>query len=155
VTGTVARYLVVDGTYLTSSSLILNGTGENLSSIHLMQGLIVDDDSSIISYIQTKDLSESITKAGFDSSLIASHPNLFPQPKSKNTSLGVFNVTSRVATDSIFRHFNQASAYASVLNSVIAPNQYFYEVNKSYQTRGWESQSSCLRRPSHTFSSRW
>jgi hypothetical protein len=103
VTGTVARYLVVDGTYLTSSSLILNDTGENLSSIHLMQGLIVDDDSSIISYIQTKDLSESITKAGFDSSLIASHPNLFPQPKSTNTSLVVFNVTSCMATDSIFK----------------------------------------------------
>jgi carboxylesterase type B len=40
VTGIVARYLVVDGTYLTSSSLILNGTGANLSNIHLMQGLI-------------------------------------------------------------------------------------------------------------------
>lgn len=117
VTGTVVRYLVVDGTYLTSSSLILNGTGANLSSIHLMQGLMRDDDSAIISYIQTKSLSKSITKVGFNSSLIVSHPNLFPQPKSTNTSLVVFNVTSRVATDLISRCFNQASAYEVCLCS--------------------------------------
>jgi hypothetical protein len=111
-----------------------------------------DDDSAIISYIQMKDLSESITKVGFNSSLIASHPNLLPQPKSTNTSLDVFNVTSCVATDSIVRCFNQTSAYASVLNSVFAPNQYFYEFNKSYQTRGWNPNPPVCdgpRTPSH------
>ncbi|KAH8769304.1 cholinesterase [Hyaloscypha finlandica] len=129
VTGTVVRYLVVDGTYLTSSSLILNGTGANLSSIHLMQGLMRDDDSAIILYIQTKNLSKSITKVG-------STPR-----SSTNTSLVVFNVTSRVATDSISRCFNQASAY-----------EYFYEFNKSYQARGWNSNSPVCdgpRIPSH------
>jgi carboxylesterase type B len=138
VTGTVARYLVVDGTYLTSSSLILDGTGANLSNIHLMQGLMRDDGSTIISYIQMKDLNDSLTQVGFNSSLIASHSTLFPQLKSTNTSLDVFNVTSRVATDSIFRCIDQATAYASVLNNVFAHNQYFYEFNKSYQTTGWD-----------------
>ena len=147
VSGTVARYLVVDGTYLTSSSLILNGTGANLSSVHLMQGLMRDDGSAIISYIQTKELSESIDKVGFNSSLIASHPTLFPQPKSTNTSLDVFNVTSRVATDSIFRCIDQATAYASILNNVFAPNQYFYEFNRSYQTTEWDPNSPVCDAP--------
>jgi hypothetical protein len=75
---------------------------------------------------------------GFNYSLIASYSNLFPQPKSINTSLDVFNVTSRVATDSIFRCIAQATAYASVLNNVFAPDQYFYEFNRSYQLTGWE-----------------
>ncbi|KAN0105826.1 cholinesterase [Hyaloscypha variabilis] len=151
VTGTVARYLVVDGTYLTSS-LILNGTDANLSSIHLMQGLMRDDGSAIISYIQTEDLSESISKVGFDSSLVSANPILFPQPKSTNTSLDVFNVTSRVATDSIFRCIDQATAYASVLNNIFTPNQYFYEFNRSYQTTTWDPNPPVCdapRTPSH------
>jgi carboxylesterase type B len=137
VTGTVARYLVVDGTYLTSSELILNGTSANLSSIHLMEGLMRDDGGAIISYIQTKDLSESLTKVGFNSSLVV-HSGLFPKPISLNTSLDVFNVTSRVATDTIFRCIDQATSYAGVLNNTFAPNQYFYEFNRSYQTPGWD-----------------
>jgi hypothetical protein len=69
-----------------------------------------------------------------------------------NTSLDVFNVTSHVAADSIFRCFIQASAYASVLNSVFAPSQYFYEVNKTYQMRGRNPNPPVCdapRRPSH------
>lgn len=138
VTGNVARYLVVDGTYLASSSLILNGTGANLSNIHLMQGLMRDDGSAIISYVQTNNLTKSLDKTGFDYPLVASYSNLFPQPRSINTSLDVFNVTSRVATDSIFRCADQATAYSSVLNNVFAPGQYFYEFNRSYQMTGWE-----------------
>ena len=152
VTGTVARYLIVDGTYLTSSSLNLNGTGANLSSIHVMQGLMRDDGSAIISYIQTSNLSHSIDKVGFNSSLISGNPTLFPQPKSTNTSLDVFNVTSRVATDSIFRCIDQATAYASILNNVFAPDQYFYEFNRSYQTTTWDPNPPVCdapRTPSH------
>ncbi len=138
VTGTVARYLTVDNIYLTSSELVLNETAaKTLSKIHLMEGLMRDDGSAIISYVQTNNLSQSLTATGFDaSSITTSH--LFPHPVTSNKTRDVFNVTSRVATDSIFRCIDQASSYASVLNKVFAPNQYFYEFNRSYQTYTWD-----------------
>jgi len=138
VTGTQARYLTVDGKYLASSELILNyKAAESLSKVHLMEGLMRDDGSAIISYINTTNLTKSITDVGFDASKIVGSP-LFPTPVSSNATLDVFNVTSRVATDSIFRCIDQASAYAGVWNKVFAPNQYFYEFNRSYQTYGWD-----------------
>ena len=138
VTGTQARYLTVDGKYLASSELILNyKAAESLSKVHLMEGLMRDDGSAIISYINTTNLTKSITEVGFDASKIVGSP-LFPTPVSSNATLDVFNVTSRVATASIFRCIDQASAYAGVWNKVFAPNQYFYEFNRSYQTYGWD-----------------
>ncbi|KAH6715868.1 cholinesterase [Leptodontidium sp. MPI-SDFR-AT-0119] len=138
VSGTQARYLTVDGTYLASSELVLNyRAADSLSNVHLMEGLMRDDGAAIISYINTTNLTKSITDVGFNASKIVSSP-LFPPPVSSNATLDVFNVTSRVATDSIFRCIDQASAYAGVWNKVFAPNQYFYEFNRSYQTYGWD-----------------
>ncbi|RDL31458.1 Carboxylic ester hydrolase [Venustampulla echinocandica] len=134
-----ARYLVVDGTYLTTSELPLGSDAEgSLSKVHLLQGLMRDDGGAITSYIQTTNLSESITTDGFNTSVVVGSPNLFPIPEGSNATLNIFNVTARVATDTIFRCVDQAAAYAGVLNNVFAPNQYFYEFNRSYQTPGWD-----------------
>jgi carboxylesterase type B len=133
-----ARYLVVDGAYLTSSELVVNGTGnKHLSEIHVMQGLMRDDGAAIISYVQTEDLTTSLTGDGFDALAIEAS-GLFPLPQSTNTSLNVFNVTSRVGTDAIFRCIDQATAYAAAIHNTFAPNQYFYEFNRSYQMPGWD-----------------
>lgn len=134
----VARYLVVDGTYLTSSELILNGSANPaLKGVHIMEGLMRDDGAAIISYVQTTDLRTSLNQDGFDAtSIIAS--DLFPEPVGTNTSLNVFNVTSRVGTDTIFRCIDQAAAYSALNHEVFAADQYFYEFNRSYQTPGFD-----------------
>lgn len=133
--GNVVRYLVVDGTYLTTPDLVLNATG-SLSDVHLLHGLTRDDGAAITSYIQTTNLSESITTDGFNVPVVL-NSTLFPIPSGANASLNVFNVTARASTDTIFRCVDQASAHAAEVNSVFAPKQYFYEFNRSYQI-GWD-----------------
>jgi hypothetical protein len=130
--GGVVRYLVVDVTYLTIPGLVLNQKG-SLSDIHILQGLLRDDGGAITPYVQTTNLSEAITTDGFNTSVVA-NLGLFPMPEGANATLNVWNVTARVATDTIFRCIDQASAYSGVLNDIFSPNQYFYEFNLSYQT---------------------
>lgn len=134
-----ARYLVVDGTYLTTSELPLGSDARgSLSEVHLLHGLMRDDGAAMSTYIQTSNLSESITANGWNTSIVDGSPMLFPTPEGSNSTLNIFNVTSRVATDAIFRCVNQAAVYAGVSNGVFAPNQYYYEFNRSYQTPSWD-----------------
>ena len=135
--GAVARYLVVDGTYLTSTELVLNETGKSpLADVHLLEGLMRDDGAAIIGYVETTNLTESLLDDGFNPYLIESS-DLFPLPSGPNATLDVFNVSARVATDTIFRCIDQATAYAGIMNDDFAGSQYFYEFNRSYQTPNW------------------
>lgn len=130
------RYLVVDGVYLKTPELVLNETG-SLSSVHLLHGLMRDDGAAITTYIQTSNLSQSVSADGFNIPVVT-NSSLFPVPNGSNITLNVFNVTARAATDTIFRCIDQAAAYAASLYKVFAPNQYFYEFNRSYQTPNWD-----------------
>jgi carboxylesterase type B len=143
--GNVVRYLVVDGTYLTTSHLVLNSSS-SLSNVHLLHGLMRDDGAAITSYIQTTNLTQSITTDGFNIP-VATNSSLFPMPNGSNATLNVFNVTARAATDTIFRCIDQASAYAAATHNVFAPNQYFYEFNRSYQTPNWDPNSPVCDAP--------
>jgi hypothetical protein len=78
---------------------------------------------------------------------VVTNSGLFPTPDGANKTLNVFNVTARVATDTIFRCSDEASAYAGVLNDVFAPNQYFYEFNRSYQTPNWNPNPPVCQAP--------
>ncbi|TVY89163.1 Bile salt-activated lipase [Lachnellula willkommii] len=129
--GSGVRFPVVDGTYLTTPGLRLNQNA-SLPGTHLLYGLTRDDGAALTTYVQTTNLSEAIATDGFNIP-VATNTSLFPIPVGTNASLNIFNVTSRAATDSIFRCFDQAAAYAGTLNDVFAPNQYFYEFNRSYQ----------------------
>jgi carboxylesterase type B len=145
--GTAVRYLVVDGMYLKGDQLPLSASAKrSLSNVHLLQGLMRDDGAAITSYIQTTNLSQSITTDGFNTSVVLKS-GLFPIPKGANKTLNVFNVTARVATDTIFRCSDEASAYAGLLNDVFAPNQYFYEFNRSYQTPNWNPNAPVCQAP--------
>jgi len=134
--GGVVRYLVVDGTYIVTPELVLSQKG-SLSDVHILQGLLRDDGGAITSYVQTTNLSQAITADGFNTSVVT-NSSLFPIPKGANATLNIWNVTARTATDTIFRCIDQASAYAGALNDVFAPNQYFYEFNRSYQTPNYD-----------------
>lgn len=132
----VARYLVIDGTYLISDGLAFNNT-EALSDVHLLSGFMRDDGAAMITIIDTDNLTISLNDNGFPASLVESS-GLFPVPVSQNGTLDVFNVSSRVATDTIFRCIDQASMYAAMKFKTFAPNVYLYEFNRSYQTPGWD-----------------
>lgn len=132
---TVARYLVVDGTYLTSDGLDFKHT--NLPDVHVLSGFMRDDGAAITSIIDTDNLTTSLNDDGFPAAPIVSS-GLFPLPDGQNETLNVFNVTARVATDTIFRCIDQASVYASLTFNTFAPNTYFYEFNRSYQTPGFD-----------------
>ncbi|KAF4628794.1 hypothetical protein G7Y89_g9357 [Cudoniella acicularis] len=147
---TVARYLVMDGTYLTSLGLDLTKAQDSLSDVHLLQGMMRDDGGAISSYIQTANVSQAIASnallSGFNTSVVT-ESGLFPVPEGSNATLNVFNVTARVATDSLFRCIEQAAAYAGELNNVFAPNSYFYEFTRSYQTINWSPNAPVCEAP--------
>ncbi|KAH8809183.1 Alpha/Beta hydrolase protein [Xylogone sp. PMI_703] len=128
----VARYVVVDGTYITSNGLPLDKS-QPVANIHLMMGFMRDDGAAFIGYPTTTDLSSAISAQSFPANTIISSGE-FPEPVGQNATLDVFNVTARVATDAEFRCLDQATAYAGVVNGLFKPDVYFYEFNRSYQT---------------------
>ncbi|TAQ85351.1 hypothetical protein B7494_g6314 [Chlorociboria aeruginascens] len=131
---TEARYLVVDGTYLTTSELVLNAsTAASLSKVHILQGYMRDDAAALISYVNTDNVTASLASNGLNTST----EDLFPNPDGSNSTLNVFNVTALDATDSEFRCIDQATAYAAISNHLFSGDQYFYEFNRSYQMAGW------------------
>ena len=138
-----ARYLVVDGTYLTTPELLL--TGSTLH-INLMMGITRDDGGPFIRFPTTANQIEYLTSQGFE----PPPSSLFPLPSTSNATLDLYNASSRLATDGIFRCVDQATAYAG-LNSSRFARLFYYEFDRTYQTGGWPQTDVCEapRTPSH------
>ncbi|KAF2102307.1 alpha/beta-hydrolase [Rhizodiscina lignyota] len=131
---TVARFVVVDGTYITTNDLRLNGTGP-AAHIPLMLGTMRDDGAAFISYPTANEtFPEFLNISGLPESVAST--SLFPVPNGPNRTLDVFNATARAGTDGIFRCVDEATAYAGVVNDIF-PITYFYEFNRSYQLLGY------------------
>lgn len=141
----VASYLVVDGTYLVSDELELQGPK---LPFHLMMGTTRDDGAAFIGYPQTANQSTYLTGLGFSTP----SATLFPVPQIANKTLALFNATARLATDGIFRCADQATVYAGLLNGRFSP-VYYYEFNRTYQTTGYPKLDVCEppRSKSHPF----
>jgi carboxylesterase type B len=136
---TVARFLVVDGTYLVRDELQLKGA-TNLSSIALMMGITHDDGAPFIAYpTNTTDVAAYLTQVG----LPVAPRDLFPLPDSGNRTLDLFNMSSRIATDGIFRCVDQATAHGG-LDTGAFGKVYYYEFDRTYQTGGWPNLDVCL-----------
>ncbi|KAL1635956.1 hypothetical protein SLS58_010007 [Diplodia intermedia] len=133
----VARYLVVDGTYLISRTLPLNGSGP-AAPVPLLMGVMRDDGAAFISYPSAnQSFSSFLTASGFPSTTnVTSH---FPIPSvltPTNTSLAVFNASARLATDAELRCLDYATIYSGIENGAF-PRAYFYEFDRSYQIPGF------------------
>ncbi|KAI0902490.1 alpha/beta-hydrolase [Annulohypoxylon nitens] len=133
--GTVARYQVVDGTYLTSDQLQLEGS---TLPVHIMMGTTRDDGAPFISYPTTTNQSAYLASQGFD----VPPSNLFPIPDISNKTLALFEMGSHLATDGIFKCIDQATVFAG-LKSNRFPPVYYYEFNRTYQTTGWPNLDVC------------
>lgn len=134
--GTSARYPVVDGTYLTTDELPLYG---DTLPVRLMMGIMRDDGAAMISYPTTTDEDAYLNASGFP----IPSPDLFPMPDLENQTLALFNMSARLATDGIFRCVDQATVYTGLATHRLAPDVYYYEFNRSYQTTGWPGLDVC------------
>ncbi|KAK3333579.1 Alpha/Beta hydrolase protein [Cercophora scortea] len=140
----VARYLVVDGTYLTAPALELT-TGPRLP-VHLMMGTTRDDGGAIINYPYTEDTTTYLASQGFT----VPSPALFPTPAGPNATLNLYNVSSRLATDGMFRCVDQATVYAGLKSGRLGSAVYYYEFDRTYQTTGWPGTDVCKPPPTAT-----
>jgi hypothetical protein len=99
-------------------------------------GFTRDDGAAFIGYPKTTNVTAALETDLFPASTVVSS-NLFPVSSGPNTTLNVYNVTARVATDSEFRCLDQATAYSATLHSIF-PAVYFYEFNRTFQTPGFD-----------------
>ncbi|KAK4123150.1 alpha/beta-hydrolase [Parathielavia appendiculata] len=129
------RYIVLDGTYITNLELPLKGPK---LPIHLMMGITRDDGAPIISFPQTSNQSAYLASQGFS----VPPANLFPIPSTGNATLDLYNMTSRLATDGIFRCIDQATAFSALQNNRL-DEIYYYEFDRTYQTKGWPGTNVC------------
>ncbi|KAL8420055.1 hypothetical protein RB594_002999 [Gaeumannomyces avenae] len=134
-----ARYLVVDGTYLTSNKLILS-PGPALP-LRVMMGIVRDDAAPFIQYPKTTDQGDYLASLGFAP---PPQPALFPVPDSTaNATLNLYNGTSRLATDAEFRCADQATAAAGARGGRLGRAVFYYEFDRTYQIPAWPRIDVC------------
>ncbi|KZT69951.1 carboxylesterase from carbohydrate esterase [Daedalea quercina L-15889] len=131
----VARFVVVDGTYVTRTGLIVNGTASPIANVHTMMGYMRDDGAAFIGYPNTTNLTTALIAQDLPTSVV--DDPLFPLPMGTNVTYDVFNVTARVTTDVEFRCLDQATAYYAIKHDLFQ-SVWFYEFNRSYQTPGFD-----------------
>lgn len=125
---------MVDGTYLTSDELLLDGSGPAID-VNLMTGIMRDDGGPFSSFSTSSNASQALAEQGYDPADILGS-NKFPVPQGGNTTLNIFNLTARVATDADFRCLTQSTAFSAVTNNVF-PVVYSYEFDRAYQISEW------------------
>ena len=127
----LARYLVVDGTYLVSPRLEVSGQGY-INQADVLMGFMRDDGAAFIDYPRHNDTLTSFLRSnGFKIPQLGDL-SLFPEPNGRNHTLDLFNKTALITTDSEFRCLDEATAYSAVKHGTLR-EVYFYEFNRSYQ----------------------
>ncbi|KAF8585026.1 cholinesterase [Ramaria rubella] len=149
----VASFLVVDGEFLVSDQLQLDGTGP-AAHVPTMWGHMRFDGAAFIGFPSPgEDVVNALQSIVGNQSEGAVASNLFPLPTGPNGTLDVFNVTARITTDVEFRCLDQATAIAAVKNNVFS-SVYFYSFYRSYQTPGFDPNAPVCdapKTPSHPF----
>lgn len=132
---TTAEYIVVDGTYITSDHLQLNGSKASYS---LLMGTMRDDAGALIDYPDTSNETAYLDEIGWDEP----PAGLFPIPNGTNTTLDLYAMTTRYTTDGMFRCIDEATVYSGLENGVW-DQVYYYEFERSYQLYNWPEYSVC------------
>jgi carboxylesterase type B len=100
-----------------------------------MIGSMRDDGSPFSKFSSSSNASQALKEQGFDAAKILGSKE-FPLPQSGNVTKDIFNLTSRVATDAMFRCSGQATAMAGTKNGIF-PVVYAYEIDRGYQISEW------------------
>ncbi|KAG9002775.1 hypothetical protein FRB94_004722 [Tulasnella sp. JGI-2019a] len=135
-----ARYVIVDGTYVTTPELEVTGKGP-AARVPTMWGTMADDAAAFIGYpTAAENVSQAIQSLNYLSPNLTAaivDSGLFPVPNTGNYTLDLFNVSARVATDIQFRCLDQATVYSAVKHNVFGTT-YYYQFDRSYQTPGYD-----------------
>lgn len=135
---TVVSYLVDDGTYITTENLTLTGPE---ASYKLMMGTMREDGAAFLSYPTTTN--ETGFLAANDWAIPQSTlDSLFPIPESANQTLALFNASSRLATDGIFRCADESIVHSGLEGGRFS-DVYYYEFERSYQLPSFPGTSVC------------
>ncbi|EAW09497.1 putative carboxylesterase [Aspergillus clavatus NRRL 1] len=132
---TVARYVVQDGYYVTTSELNLIQKDVTTSNVTVMFGIVAHDGASFSTYPTTPVKSQL---EGIQVGLAISEKHaqriidsgLFPYHDTGNVTLDSFNVSQRVATDLRFRCIDQATVFAGAVSGVFR-EAYYYQLQRS------------------------
>ncbi|EPT02201.1 hypothetical protein FOMPIDRAFT_1029487 [Fomitopsis schrenkii] len=134
----VARFIVVDGTYVTRAGLIANGTAGPVAHWHvhtmISMGYMRDDGAAFIGYPNTTNLTAALVAQDLPPGVV--DDPLFPLPIGTNATYAVFN----------FRCLDQATAYYALQHDLFQ-SAWFYESNRSYQTPGFDPNYSVCDAP--------
>ncbi|KAL1838358.1 hypothetical protein VTJ49DRAFT_2767 [Mycothermus thermophilus] len=138
-----ARYLVVDGTYLTAPELDLSrksGPREK-KKVNVMLGITRDDGAPFIAFpaAGVTNRSEYLTSVDLP---VPPEGGLFAVEKTGNGTLDLFNEGSRIATDGVFRCIDQATTYAGLVSGRWE-TVWYYEFDRTYQVKGWPQLDVC------------
>ena len=139
---TVARYVIVDGTFIVADQIDVTKPGAS-AHVPVLWGSMADDGAAFIGYpTLTTDRNEAIQTvlAGYSdiATVVNNATELFPiSTSTTNATLNLFNLTSRIATDSQFRCLDQATVHSAIRNSVF-PTAYYYQFDRSYQPHGYD-----------------
>ncbi|KAH8816012.1 Alpha/Beta hydrolase protein [Xylogone sp. PMI_703] len=144
------NYPVMDGKYLTSSYIKLDGHDRHspTNSVPVLMGVNRDEGGVLSTLYQTDDLTTGIedvsASQGLNSTAILASKafSLGNGPNPSNLTLDVFNTTTRIYTDNSFRCANQFTAYAGVKSGVL-PHIWFYEFNRTYQDPAYNVNGVC------------
>ncbi|ETN47084.1 uncharacterized protein HMPREF1541_01274 [Cyphellophora europaea CBS 101466] len=131
----IPRYVVQDGTIVTTPKLDVTARNGTSAYVPIMFGVAANDGASFstLSPTPVANLSEGLQtglsiNASAADAIIAS--GLFPFYSSGNLTLDAFNVTQRVATDNTFRCIDQATVYAGAVTHTF-PATYYYQFERS------------------------
>ncbi|KAI1804417.1 cholinesterase [Daldinia bambusicola] len=130
-----ARFPVVDGTYLTSDRLPLEGP---TLPVRIMMGTTRDDGGAFIGFPTKTNATAYLGSQGY----AVPPADLFPIPDIENKTLALFSMAARLVTDSIFRCGDQAEISGGLRNHRFHP-VYFYEFNRTYQLAEWPGLDVC------------
>lgn len=135
---TVANYVVLDGTYINTENLTLDGPE---APYKLMVGTMSEDGAALVSYPTTTNKTAFLAANGWDIA-DSTLDSLFPTPNSANQTLDLYNVSSRITTDGVFRCADEATVYSGLQNGQYS-SVYYYEFERSYQLTGYPGTDVC------------
>ncbi|KAH7063994.1 Alpha/Beta hydrolase protein [Paraphoma chrysanthemicola] len=141
---TIATFPVVDGTFLPTSSLPLGPAAPKLD-IAVLNGIMRDDGSPFTSYPTSSNLTAVLSSQGYPASVIL-NSSAFPIPPNPNTTLSIFDLTSRIATDAMFRCLGQSTAYTAAKNGIF-DKVYAYEFDRAWQIAEWSPNPPACEAP--------
>ncbi|ROW12754.1 hypothetical protein VMCG_00083 [Cytospora schulzeri] len=136
--GSVALNIVVDGTYIVTTNLTLNGPE---APYKLLMGTMKEDGAAVIYYPNTTNETAFLAANGWEIPESTLH-SLFPIPDGTNQTLDLFNASSRLATDGTFRCADEATVYSGLQNGKYS-SVYYYEFERSYQMASYPGTSVC------------